>query len=175
MSRIPDLRTSEKGLTLIELLISILLVSVMLGAIWIVFNTSFKVFYGQNSRQDIKAQTSQAFYVMTNELHQALSVTSATATAITFTIDSNSDGVNEAVQYIWSGTSGQPLNKVVGAQTTQLVRSVSNLSFTYYGTNSTQLSFPVSSSQVRLIAIDLTSTSGDESFHLRTRIKLQCI
>ncbi len=175
MSRIPDLRTAEKGLTLIELLITVLLVSVMLGAVWIIYSTGFTIFYGQQSRQDIKGQVSYAFYTMTNELHQASSVTSAAATGITFTMDSNSDGVNETAQYTWSGTSGQPLNRIVSAAATELVRSVSSLSFTYYGANNVQLSFPVTPSQVRLVAVDLTSASGDESLRLRTKIKLRCI
>jgi Tfp pilus assembly protein PilV len=168
-------RSTKKGLTLIELLISALLISAMLGAIWIIFHTGYTVFYGQYSRQNIKSQASYAFYTMTNELHQAFSVTAATATGITFTMDSDNNGINETVQYTWPGTSGQPLNRVVGAQTMQLVRSISNLSFTYYGTNNTLLSFPVTASQVRLVSIDLTTASGSESFHLRTKVQLRCI
>lgn len=168
-------RTS-KGLTLVELLICVLLISLMLIATSAIYHTGYNVFYNQFSRQNIKDQTSYAFLMMTNELHQALSVTAATTASITFTTDLNNDGVNETIQYTWSGTSGQPLNRVVGTQTTQMVRSVSSLSFTYYGTNNTQLSFPiVDLTQVKLVAIDLTTTSGSESFHLRTRIQLRCI
>ena len=114
---------TPKGLTLIELLISSLLISIMLGAIWMIFHTGYTVFYGQYARQNIKDQASYAFLTMTNELHQAPSVTAATATSVTFTADLNNDGVNETVQYTWSGTAGQPLNRVVGTQTTGLVRS----------------------------------------------------
>lgn len=169
-------------MTLIELLISTLLISLMLGAIWVVYHTGYQVFYSQHSRQDIKNQASYAFITMTNELHQALSVTAATAGSMTFTADINSDGLNETITYSWSGVAGDPLNRVVGAQTLILARSVNNPPplndnplFTYYGVNNADLGTSPSVSQVRLVEIDLTTKSGDESFHLRTKVKLRCI
>lgn len=175
MFQIPKIQTAKKGLTLIELLISILLISAMLVAIWAIYHTGYAVFYGQYARQNIKSQVSYAFLTMTNELHQAFSVTAATATGITFTADINNDGLYETVQYAWSGVARAPLNRIAGAQTTQLVRSVASLSFTYYGSNNALLSFPVTLSQVRLVSIDLTAASGSESFHLRTKAQLRCI
>lgn len=165
----------KRGLTLIELLISILLISVMLGAVWIIYSTGYKVYYGQLSREDLKSETSYAFMAMTSELHQALSVTAATATSITFTADIASSGAAETIQYTWSGVSGAPLDRVVGAETKALIRSATNITFTYYGTNNTLLAFPVTLSQIHLVLIDATSAKGDESFHLRTKVYLQCV
>jgi len=182
MSRTPDPRKVEKGLTLIELLISAMIVSAMLGAVWMVYSTSLKVFYGQHSRQNIKSQASYTFYNMTKELYQALSVTAATTTSLTVTMDFNGNGVNETVQYVWSGTIGAPLNRIEGTQTTALIRSVdnpiplsSNPLFTYYGANNVALGATPVVSQIRLIAIDLYTTSGSETFHLRTKVQLKCI
>ncbi|MDP3791433.1 MAG: prepilin-type N-terminal cleavage/methylation domain-containing protein [Candidatus Omnitrophota bacterium] len=167
-------RTS-KGLTLIELLISILLISVMLGAVWLIYSAGFNVFYSQVSRYDIKDQMSLAYTTMTSELHQATAITAATATSITFTADTNSDGVSETIQYTWAGTVGAPLNRVVGATTTAMVRSVQSLAFSYYNTNNALLSIPVTLSNVRLVAVDGTAVKADETFHLRTSIYLQTI
>ncbi|MFH0763588.1 MAG: prepilin-type N-terminal cleavage/methylation domain-containing protein [Candidatus Omnitrophota bacterium] len=181
MSRIHKMRADKRGLTLIELIISVALIAIMLGAVWVVYNTSYNVFYGQFSRQNIKDQASRAFITITDELHQALSITTATAASITFTADMNSDGCIETIQYSWSGVSGQPLNRIVGAQTTALARSVDNPApladnslFTYYGANNTRLGSSPVISQIRLVMIDLYTTSGSETFHLRTKVLLRC-
>lgn len=167
----------KNGLTLIELLISIMLVSAVLGAIWMIYGTGLEVFYNQMFRYDIKDQINLAFITMTKELHQTLSITAATATSVTFTADINSDGVNETIQYTWSGTPGAPLNRVVGSSTNTLVRSVNSLAFSYYAANSntTPLSFPVTVTQVQLIAIDATAIKGSETFRLRTKVYLRTI
>lgn len=168
-------RTAKNGLTLIELLISVLLISTMLGTVWAIYHTGFTVFYNQLSRYDIKGETSLAFMTMTGELHQALSVTAATATSITFTADLDSNGVNETIQYTWSGVAGAPLNRVVGTATRTLVHSVQDLMFSYYNTNNVLLSVPITVADVHLVAVDATAVKGNETFHLRTKIFLETI
>jgi len=163
------------GLTLIELLISILLISLMLIAVSAIYSTGYKVYYGQLSRENIKSQASLALMTMTGELRQALAISAATDKSITFRADITGDGVGQSIQYIWSGVSGAPLNRVVGTATTSLIRSVSAFTFTCYGTNNALLSFPVTVSQVKLVLIDVTASSGSESFHLRTKVYLQCV
>lgn len=174
-------RTS-KGLTLIELLISVLLISAMLGAIWVIFHTGLQVFYGTLGRQDIQSQSSAAFETMTNELRQASSVTAATAASIIFTADTNGDGVSETIQYIWSGVTAEPLERIVDAQTTVLVRSVNNPPplatnplFDYFGYDNVALGITPTVSQVRLIEMDLYTASSSETFHLRTKVTLRCL
>lgn len=170
-----------KAITLVELLISVMLISLMLVAVWAIYGTGYNVFYGQYARQNIKGQTSLAFITMTNELHQALSVTAATATSLTVAADINNDGLSETLIYSWSGVSGDPLNRNDGTNTRQLVRSVNNAPldasplFYYYGVNNADLGATPTVSQVRLVLIDLTTASGDESFHLRTKAQLKCI
>ena len=175
MFRTYKISSAKKGFTLIELMISLILITAMLGAIWVVYNTAYSVFYGQYGRELIKDRTSLVFLNMTTELHQALSVTAATATSMTFTADLNGDGAVETVQYTWSGIAGDPLNRISGTDTRQAVQSVSSLAFAYYGTDNVLLAFPVTVSQVRLVSVDATVTKGSESFHLRTKIGLQCI
>lgn len=177
---------TSKGLTLIELLISILLISAMLGAIWAIYHTGQSVFYSQYSRENIKSEAANAFYTMTNELHQAISITAATETSLTIKIDLNNDGIIETVIYSWSGVAGAPLNRNDGTNTRKLVRSVNNTVgnldptknlFCYYGTSNASLGSSPSVSQVKLVAINLYTydTSGSERFHLRTKVQLRCI
>ena len=179
---------TKTGLTLFELLISMLLISAMLGAIWMIFRTGLITFYGTSDRQNISDQASVAFTTMTNELRQASSVISATGTAVRFYADVNSDGVNEDIQYIWNGTAGAPLNRVLTAATTQtmaLVRSVNNPLpsatnplFHYYGANNSDLGLTPTVANVQLVLIELytyNDLSGTERFHLRTKVGLRCI
>lgn len=147
----------------------------MLGAVWVIYTTGFKVFHGQLSRYDIKSETSLAFITMTRELHQASSITSATPTSVTFTADLDSDGVAETIQYVWGGASGAPLNRIAGAATKTMIRSVRSIAFTYYNTNNILLSVPVTPANVHLVAVDVVAFKGDETFHLRTKIFLQMI
>jgi len=158
-----------------------MLISFILAAVWTVYGAGYNVFHGQYARQNIKSQASLAFITMTNELHQALTVTAAAATSLTITADLNSDGLSETLIYSWSGASDDPLNRNDGTSTRQLVRSVNNSPldanplFYYYGANNADLGVTPVVSQVRLVLIDLHTTSGDESFHLRTKVQLRCV
>jgi prepilin-type N-terminal cleavage/methylation domain-containing protein len=167
----------KDGLTLIELLISVMLISVMLVAVWMVYSAGFGAFYTQLARYDIKDETSLALITITKELHQAVAVTDATASSITFTADLDNDGVNKEIQYIWAGPSGAPLNKVTDAVTTKaLINSVQNFTLSYYGAGNILIPAPVNASglsKVRLVAIDITAVKGDEVFHLCTKVFLQ--
>lgn len=168
-------RTS-KGLTLLELIISVLLISIMLSAVWTIYHAGFTVFYNQVSRYDIKDQLSSAFITMTNELQQATSVTAATATSAVFYADINSDGIDEKIEWTWSGVSGAPLEERVNdTETKALVRSISAFAFSYYGANNVLLSFPVTLSEIQLVAVDAVAVKGDETFHLRTKICMRTI
>ena len=102
----------RNGLTLIELTVTLVLISILVGAVWMVCNSGISVFYSQSTRTGVKGEAGKAFTTLNNELHQAVSITAATATSLSFTLDSDGDGVNESIQYSWSGTAGAPLNRI---------------------------------------------------------------
>lgn len=165
----------KSGLTLIELVASVLLVSFILIAVWAVYNVGFKAFSGQETRVGVMPEVERALFELGSDLRQAVSVTSAQATSLTFTADTNSDGINETIQYAWGGAPSDPLNKVVSSVTRPVVHSVSSLVFTYYNSSNTLLSLPVTAANVRLVVITMTVTSGSESFTIRTASDLRCI
>ena len=168
MSRIYN----HRGLTLIELMISIVLISLTIGAIWMLFKTGFSTFYTQEVRTGIKGETGRGFITMGRELRQATSMATATATSLSFTANTDTNGLDETIQYSWAG-SGSPLQRISGSVTQTLTNSVSSLAFSYYDSNNNLLSFPATVSQVRLVAYNLTTTSQDEAFNLRSQVRLR--
>ena len=163
----------RRGFTLIELIITVVLVVILVGALWMVFNTAFGSFYSQDFRVRIKGEAGRAFIRMEKELREATSVTGAQAASLTFTVDADDDGADETVQYVWSGTAGDPLSRTSGGATTPVVSKVTNLALSYYNASNALLSSPVTASQVRAVAFDLTATEGDEAFQLRSRVRLR--
>lgn len=146
--------------------------SVAFSAVWMLFSTGFGVSFDQYRRTSAKAEVSRLMIHLARELRQTTSLSSAQAAELTFVADTDKDGTDETIQYTWNGTAGQPLNRMEASVTLPFVNSVSNLSLTYYDSSNTELSFPVTLSQVKLVTIDLTVTDGDEIFNLRNRIKL---
>ncbi len=174
-----DLSPTAKiaGFTLIELAISIVLISILLGAIYLVYDAGFRTTYQQWTRTGVKGEVGRAMITIGNDLRQAASVTSATETEVTFTVDADGNGVDETVQYTWGGVAGDPLNRVQSAPapsyTNLEVSSVNSLAFSYYDATNTLLSFPVTASQVRRVVLDITVLDKQENFELRTSFRLR--
>jgi prepilin-type N-terminal cleavage/methylation domain-containing protein len=166
-------RTYKRALTLIELLISIALLSVLVIAISLVYRVGLRTFYGQATRSDMKGEVSRALINMAGELRQANSVTGADAKSVTFTADINADGVNETIQYVWSGVSGAALNRISGSATSPLIKSMSAATFSYYDASNTLMPTSPTASLVRLVAVSATVTYRDETFNLITKIALR--
>jgi prepilin-type N-terminal cleavage/methylation domain-containing protein len=159
------------GFTLIELMIVLFFIGVFMSVLWVIYKTQFLTFYSQSTRSNLKADAGLAFSTMPKELRQAVSITAASGTGLTFTADTDGDGVDETIQYAWSGSAGAPLNRVSGGLTRALVNTVNSVTFSYYDSSNNLLSSPVTLSQVKLVAIDLTAASSDESFELRSQVR----
>lgn len=161
-----------QGLTLIEVIITLVFLSLLLGAIWLIFDSVLRPFYSQEKRTDIKEEAGLSFYQLAQDLRQATSVTNAQQTNVTFTADIDDDGDDDTVQYDWSGTADAPLQRIADV-TLPLVSSVNSLSFSYYNASDVLLSSPVTASQVRAVAVDLTTSTQNETFELRSRTRLR--
>lgn len=168
-----SLQKSERGLTILELLIAVMMMSALILALWSVYKANFGAFYSQATRSNIKGESGRAVATLANEIRQANTLTTATATDLVIAYDLDGDGDDDSVQFTWAGASGNPLNRVSGGITTPLVSSVSSLAFAYYDSSNTLLTFPVTLTQVKSVLITLASTSGDEAFTVRTQVSLR--
>ena len=165
---------TKKGFTLFELIAAITLVSILLTAVWAVYSSGFKVFYGQEKRSAIKGEVSRLLIVLSRELRQASSLTAAQQTTLSFNLDTDDNGLDELIRYSWSGVTAAALQRI-STYTASVVPAVKSLVFSYYEANNNILSFPVTASQVRLVAIDITAQSADETFQSRFKARLRTL
>ncbi len=173
----------KRGFTVIELVISVFLVAALLGAAVMVYNFGFDVSYSQWKRTGIKGEVSRTLASLSAELRRATSLVSGQALerSIRFTIDTDGNGSEETIQYTWDNTAGNPLERTLTStvpvvnSTDTAVNSVDSMAFSYYDQNDNLLSFPVTASQARAVAVTITVTDGDETFTLRSKVKLRNI
>lgn len=175
MRRIFNPRGRESaGFTLLELLITLVLVFIMTGTVFMVYDIGFRTFYSQEKRSSLKNKAAQAAAALSGDLRRATSLTSAQAAALTLTQDTDADGVDESIQYAWSGTAGADLVRVAAA-TVPVAFSVQSVSFSYYDSNENLLSFPVTASQARRVVFDMTVSSAAETFRIRSAARLRSL
>ena len=169
----------NNGFTLLELIITVALISVMLGALSMLYSSGLSVFSSQETRSSIKYDAGRFLITMAAELRLADALTIANQTLIVFSVDSDANGVNEAIQYAWPGVQAQVLNRTLTSTvpaytiTTPAVNAVNNISFSYYGANNSLLSFPVDAAQVKLVSVNLMVSDNDETFLLRSQARLR--
>lgn len=163
----------SSGLTLFELMTTLALMAALFAVLWMVYQTGFGIFHSQMIRIGAKGEASRCLIRMEEELRHATALTAAQQTSVSFSADTDDNGVSETIQYAWSGTAGTALNRTSGTSTTPLVNFVEDLAFSYYDANNSLLSFPVTVSQVKALGIDFTAKDEDETFQLRSRVRLR--
>ena len=131
--RAPGPPAVRAGLTLIELSVSLAVVSIVLGAIG---STVVLVTHAVPGAGDPATRTIAAGRVgerLTAELSEAIHICQWPANAITFTVaDRDADGSPERICYSWSGTPGEPLTRAYnGGAAVTVVQDVHEFQLTY--------------------------------------------
>lgn len=164
---------NRSGLSLIEMMITLVLVSCILGAVWVVYDAGFRTYFDQSGRVGVKAEIGRTFAHWSQELRQAQGVSAAQQASFIFTADMNGDGAFEAIEYSWSGTAGDPLQRMEGSTIHPFVNAVDSMSFSYYDSGNNLLSFPVTAGDVRRVILNLTVQNQDEALTLRSQVRLR--
>lgn len=161
---------ARKGMTLIELIIAIMLVAILAGALTLPLITQLKVWVSGMNRSNLIQGSSIALQTMSRYISQAVSITAATAGAITFTADINDDSIDETVTFDTSGTN---LQKTIDASTAVLAPNAQTLSFVYR--NASDVAFvPANQTDrdaIRVITVTLTMSLANETLTESTSVR----
>jgi len=123
----------QKGLTLVELLVSIAVTMVLMLAIGSTMLIATHAFPDVNGPANVIIVASEAAEQLAAELQYAVTFTERTANAVEFTVaDRNADEAPETIRYEWSGTAGDPLTRQYnGASIVAVLDSVQEFNLSY--------------------------------------------
>ncbi len=168
---------ASKGLTLIELILVIALLSILLGAIGFTFLVGLRAWDIGILSGGIKKEASYSLRIITEELKQATSITTAGLNSVIFVADLDNNGENETITYSWSGVISEDLNRTstttAGTVSAVLARNVQNAQFQYYNISNTLLGPPpaVTASLVRVVELTLQLTREGEVLQYLVKIR----
>jgi prepilin-type N-terminal cleavage/methylation domain-containing protein len=150
----------QKGYTLIEIIVVIIISSIILFAGIRFFELAYLLYNNQKTVFDIEWQGRLATNMIKMDIQMIRSttdITSATATDLAFT-----DEFGTSVAYQVSGTQLQRNSQV-------LANDVQSIAFSYYNSTGTLLTFPVTNTAIRFIAVQLNvSRSNTAAFTYMT-------
>lgn len=172
----------QRGSTLIELIVTLGIFALVIGAVGAIFMTSFQSKDIVFEQLNVQNQARKAIQDFTNEFRSATQssigaypIEYADGQQITFYSNIDADSLRERVRYFVQGSNlqkgvikptGSPLSYVPANEVvTTIVQSLTNTStpiFTYYGqtydgvSNKTALASPVDLSAIRVVKMSLT-------------------
>ncbi len=121
------------ALTLPELVISVSIMSVLLGGIGSAMLLAGKSIPASNAVSTAEAEAARAIALINSELAFATSISSISTTLIEYTVPDRGHGAAgaETIRYEWSGTPGDPILRTYnGGAAVSLVSSASSLTIT---------------------------------------------
>lgn len=145
-------RTSQAGFTLVELLVSILLTSIIMGAIYSVYRVQTHSVKAQENRLEAQEYARSVLDMMVREIRNAgyaptgavcAGVLVADAQRLQFTYDANANGLctddNETIEYAYNSTTKNitRATNILGSTTLGSAQDLTDgnataLQFTYY-------------------------------------------
>jgi len=111
-------KASRHGFTLVEVVITAAIMAMLLGGMASAVLLASKAQPDAQSVPSAAIASGRAADLLAADLFHAVSITTATATEIVFTVaDRTGDGAPETIRYAWSGTAGAPLVRQVNGGT----------------------------------------------------------
>ena len=123
----------RKGLTLVELLVSVAITSILMVTIASAMLIATKALPDSSRPASQIIAASQAVEQISAELKYAIGFTEQDANSVEFTVaDRNSDEVAETIRYDWSGVSGDSLTRQYnGGSLVDIIEDVHQFDLTY--------------------------------------------
>jgi Tfp pilus assembly protein FimT len=108
----PPTQTRHRGFTVVEMVLSMAVMTVLLGGIASALVIAARAVPGTATPMSLTVAGYYAAERLASELYAAQTITARSATSVTFTVaDRNADSNPETILYSWSGVAGQPLNR----------------------------------------------------------------
>jgi prepilin-type N-terminal cleavage/methylation domain-containing protein len=125
-------RFARRGFTLAELVASMAILTILMGAMTSVIVVASHAIPDAEDPVQTKLATMDVVDQIGRELYYATTITESTATAMTFTVPDRGHGAAgpETIRYAWSGTPGDPLTRQYnGGTVVNLSTGVQSFSF----------------------------------------------
>jgi len=174
---IDNIAVNKKGLTLIELLVTLVIMSTLVFAVGYTFVIGLKLWNEGYIRAEMKTDIAQALELVSKNLRQATSIDALTAGSITFTADLGSGSTSYRV-YMYNSSDSEPnppytqnTYELRWAQTTTTYGSGKILVEDIAKPNPPS-SNPFSQSG-NLITMNFTVTRGDHTVNMRTNVRVR--
>lgn len=125
----------SRGVTLLELVIAMSVLSIAMVVLFYAFTVSMNIFSSELSEADSSMSINTSLERMTKELRGALEIVSPGSTSISFWYkDLNGNGTreaNETLVYSWTAGTQETLYRTTSAGSYILAYNVKSLQFTY--------------------------------------------
>jgi type IV pilus assembly protein PilW len=161
------------GFTLVEMLISIAILSILFGTIYRTFDIFSRSYTKENVKAGVQQKTRIGIDLMARDIRLAgldplgsanagFNPANTNSTSIQFSTDLNYDGdLNDPFEDIRYALNGNLIQQTcdlgTGSVTATLLDNVTGLTFTYLDATDTPLAEPIPTDQIRTVLISLTT------------------
>ena len=174
-----ELKNSERGFSLIELLIALAVTSILLVGIFNIFLSQHKAYTSQDQIVEMQENVRAAMDIMSRDIRMAgfdpteaggMGITNIDEAipALSFTADVNENGVigaaeaDEDITYRYVANALEIQRRsTTGEQFQTLVDNIQSLTFRYFDQNGNLLASPVSAADVWIVEISITVRTGN--------------
>lgn len=126
---------NKRGITLIELSISLVISVGILSVLVLVYVTGTRIFNSEMGRSSAYIEANKVMGSIRQDLRSCLALTSASSTTISFWAeDLNANSSMEAAEiysYSWDGTSGSPLIRTISGSSTMMAKNIKDFALSY--------------------------------------------
>ena len=166
---------SERGLTLLELIVVVVLLSIFIGAVYDVVIIGLRTAHASDEREEIRQELSNALDLLTREASLASNLDNAEDQRLQFDADLDGNGTTE--NNINYQVSSGDLQRVYNGVTVTLVKDLSALDFNYTDSGGANMTTPVTTQAlrdtIRVVQVTITATKDNETISLASAAYLR--